>query len=101
MTSTKRAPTLPDIPSFDESGLPGFELLAWIAAYVPAKTPKANVAKLNSMITTILNDPATASFLSSTGATPFPTTPEQLSTFAETDTKRWATIVEAAKMEKQ
>ena len=101
VTSAKRAPTLPDVPSFDESGLPGFELIAWVAAYVPTKTPKAVVAKLNAMISTILNDPETASFLSATGAAPFPTTPDQLATFAETDTKRWARIVEAAKMEKQ
>ncbi len=101
VTSARRAPTMPDVPSLDESGLPGFELIAWVAAYVPAKTPKANVAKLNSMISSILNDPATATFLSATGATPFPTTPEQLAAFAETDTKRWARIVDAAKMEKQ
>jgi tripartite-type tricarboxylate transporter receptor subunit TctC len=72
-----------------------------VAAFVPTRTPKAHVAKLNAMINTILNDPATASFLSATGATPFPTTPEQLASFAETDTMRWARIVEAAKMEKQ
>ena len=101
VTSAKRAPTMPDVPSLDESGFPGFELIAWVAAYVPAKTPKATVVKLNTMISTILNDPETASFLSATGATPFPTTPEQLASFAETDTKRWARIVEAAKMEKQ
>jgi tripartite-type tricarboxylate transporter receptor subunit TctC len=101
VTSAKRAPTMPDVPSLDESGFPGFELIAWVAAYVPAKTPKATVVKLNAMISSILNDPETASFLSATGATPFPTTPEQLASFAETDTKRWARIVEAAKMEKQ
>ena len=101
VTSAKRAPTMPDVPSFDESGLPGFELIAWVAAYVPAKTPKAHVVKLNGMINTILNDPTTASFLSATGATPFPTSPEQLASFAEADTKRWARIVDAAKMEKQ
>ena len=101
VTSAKRAPTMPEVPSFDESGLPGFELIAWVAAYVPAKTPNATVVKLNAMIISILNDPATASFLSATGATPFPTTPEQLASFAEADTRRWARIVEAAKMEKQ
>lgn len=101
VTSLKRAPTMPDVPSLDESGLPGFELIAWVAAFVHAKTPPANVAKLNAMINTILNDPATANYLTATGATPFPTTPEQLGAFAELDTKRWAKIVEDAKMEKQ
>lgn len=101
VTSLKRAPTMPDVPSLDESGLPGFELIAWVAAFVHAKTPPANVARLNAMINTILNDPATANYLTATGATPFPTTPEQLGAFAELDTKRWAKIVEDAKMEKQ
>jgi tripartite-type tricarboxylate transporter receptor subunit TctC len=101
VTSAQRAPTMPEVPSLDESGLPGFELIAWVAAFVPAKVPKANVLKLNAMLTNILNDPATASFMNATGATPFPTTPEQLGAFAEQDTKRWAKIVEAAKMEKQ
>ncbi|MES2979769.1 MAG: tripartite tricarboxylate transporter substrate binding protein [Pseudomonadota bacterium] len=101
VTSAKRAPTMPDVPSLEEAGLPGFELIAWIAAFVPEKTPKAVVAKLNAMLNTVLKDPATAAYLNSTGATPFPTTPEQLAAFAEADTKRWARIVEAAKMEKQ
>lgn len=101
LTSSKRAAIMPNIPTLDESGLPGFELTAWIAAFVPQKTPRAAVLKLNAMLTGILNDPATATYLSSTGATPFPTTPEQLAAFAETDTKRWARVVEAAKMEKQ
>ncbi len=101
VTSLKRAPTMPEVPSLDESGLPGFELIAWVGAFVHAKTPQANVIRLNAMINTILNDPASASYLLATGATPFPTTPEQLGEFAETDTRRWAKIVEAAKMEKQ
>ena len=101
VTSAKRASTMPNVPTLEESGFPGFELIAWIGAYVPEKTPRAVVAKLNAMLTTILNDPATAAYLASTGATPFPTTPEQLAAFAETDTARWAKIVEAARMEKQ
>jgi tripartite-type tricarboxylate transporter receptor subunit TctC len=101
VTSNKRAPTMPDVPTIEESGFPGFELIAWIAAFVPEKTPRPVVARLNAMLTSILNDPATASYLQSTGAAPFPTTPEELGAFAESDTARWARIVEAAKMEKQ
>ena len=101
VTSAKRASIMPNIPTLDESGLTGFELTAWIAAFVPVKTPQAAVQKLNALLTGILKDPATATFMGATGATPFPTTPEQLAAFAETDTKRWAKVVEAAKMEKQ
>ena len=101
VTSAARASIMPGIPTLGESGMPGFELTAWIAAFVPQKTPPAAVQKLNALLTGILKDPATASYMSATGATPFPTTPEQLAAFADADTKRWAQVVEAAKMEKQ
>ena len=100
-TSAMRAAVLPNVPTLAESGFPGFELTAWIAAYVPARTPAAAVVKLNQLLTGILRDPATAEYLSSNGATPFPTTPEQLAAHAEADTRRWAQVVQAAKMEKQ
>ena len=101
VTSAARASIMPGIPTLGESGMPGFELTAWIAAFVPQKTPSVAVQKLNALLTGILKDPATASYMSATGATPFPTTPEQLAAFADADTKRWAQVVEAAKMEKQ
>jgi tripartite-type tricarboxylate transporter receptor subunit TctC len=101
VTSGKRAATMPNVPTLAESGLPGFELIAWVAAFVPAKTPRAIVGKLNAYINAILADPTTATYLATIGATPFPTTPEQLASFAEADTKRWATIVEAANIEKK
>jgi tripartite-type tricarboxylate transporter receptor subunit TctC len=92
---------MPNIPTLAESGMPGFELTAWIAVFVPHMTPAAAVAKLNALLTGILKDPATAAFTAATSATPFPTMPEQLGAFAEADTKCWATVVEAAKIEKQ
>ena len=101
VTSATRAATMPDVPTFHESGFPGFELIAWIGAFVPEKTPRPAVLKLNALLTAILADPAMVAAFTATGATPFPTTPEQLAEFAETDTKRWARIVEAAKMVKQ
>ena len=101
ITSARRALSLPEVPTFDESGFPGFELIAWIGAFVPEKTPRVAVLKLNAMLTAILADPVMAASFTANGAAPFPTTPEQLGEFAETDTKRWAQIVEAAKMVKQ
>jgi tripartite-type tricarboxylate transporter receptor subunit TctC len=101
VTSARRAEIMPSVPTLAESGLAGFELTAWVAAFVPAKTPAANVTKLNSWLTSILKDPATVSFLTASGATPFPTSPEQLAAHAQSDTRRWAQVVEAAGMEKQ
>lgn len=101
VTSAKRVPTFPDVPTLSESGLVDFELTAWVAAFVPAKTPRDVIDKLNGYINTVINSPATVKYLSTLSAIPFPTTPDQLGTFADAETKRWAKIVETAKIEKQ
>ena len=101
VTSTKRIPTMPDVPTLAESGLPSFELIAWVGAFVHAKTPRSIVTKLNASMNAVLTDPTTAGYLATLGATPFPTTPEQLASFEEADTKRWAQIVEVAHIEKK
>jgi tripartite-type tricarboxylate transporter receptor subunit TctC len=69
--------------------------------FVHAKTPHDIVTKLNQIVTAFVNSPVTTSYLATIGATPFPSTPEQLGAFAEADTKRWAEIVDVARMEKK
>lgn len=101
VTSPKRLATMPDIPTIAESGLPGYELAAWVGVFVRAKTSPEIITKLNQLITAFVNDPATVSYMGTIGATPFPSTPEQLAAFADADTKRWAEIVDVAKMEKK
>ncbi|MEB0011047.1 tripartite tricarboxylate transporter substrate binding protein [Glaciimonas sp. Cout2] len=101
VTSSKRIATMPDVPTLAESGLPGFELIAWVGAFVNAKTPRSVVTRLNASMNTVLTDPPTVGFLATIGATPFTTTPEQLASFAEADTKRWVQIVEVAHIEKK
>lgn len=101
VTSPKRLASLPDVPTIGESGVQGYEFAAWVGVFVHAKTPPAIVTKLNQLVTAFVNNPATTSYLNTIGATPFPSTPEQLAAFAEADTKRWAEIVDGAKMEKK
>ena len=101
VTSPKRVASLPDVPTIAESGLPGYEFAAWVGVFVRAKTPRDIVTKLNQLVTAFVNNPATTSYLTTIGATPFPSTPEELAAFAEADTKRWAEIVDVAKMEKK
>jgi tripartite-type tricarboxylate transporter receptor subunit TctC len=101
VTGPKRVASLPDIPTIGESGVPGYELAAWVGVFVKAKTPPDIVTKLNQFVTTWVNDPETVKYMETIGATPFPSTPEQLGAFAEADTKRWAEIVDVAKMEKK
>jgi len=101
VTSPKRVASLPDVPTIAESGLPGYEFAAWVGVFVHAKTSRDIVTRLNELVTAFVNNPATTSYLGTIGATPFPSTPEQLAAFAEADTKRWAEIVDVAKMEKK
>ena len=82
-------------------GVPGYELTAWVGVYVRTKTPPEIIAKLNALVTAFVNSPEARNYLATIGATPFPSTPRELGAFQETDTKRWAEIVETAKIEKK
>jgi tripartite-type tricarboxylate transporter receptor subunit TctC len=101
VTSTNRLVTMPELPTIAESGLPGYELTAWVGVFVRAKTPPEITAKLNGLVTGFVNSAEARNYLSTIGATPFPATPQELGAFQETDTRRWAEIVETAKIEKK
>ena len=100
-TSASRVPTLPDVPTLAEAGLVDFELTAWVAMFVPAKTPRDAIDRLNTYANAFLRNPATVRHLAGMGAIAFPTSPEQLGAFADAETRRWARIVEFAKIERQ
>jgi tripartite-type tricarboxylate transporter receptor subunit TctC len=101
VTSSKRLESMPDLPTIGESGLPGYELAAWVGVYVRAKTAPEIVAKLNDLVTAFVNSAAARDYLATIGATPFPSTPQELAAFQEADTRRWAEIVETAKIERK
>ena len=69
VTSSKRLESMPDLPTIGESGLPGFELAAWVGVYVRAKTPPEIVAKLNDLVTAFVNSSAARNYLATIGAT--------------------------------
>lgn len=99
VTSSKRLEKMPNVPTIAESDLPGYELIAWVGVFVRAKTPPAIIARLNALVTDYVN--SAGKYLATIGATPFPSTPQELAAFQEADTKRWAEIVETAKIEKK
>ena len=101
VTSSKRLETMPELPTIAESGLPGYELTAWVGVFVRTRTPPEIIAKLNSLVTAFVNSAEAKNYLAAIGATPFPSTPQELGAFQETDTRRWAEIVETAKIEKK
>jgi tripartite-type tricarboxylate transporter receptor subunit TctC len=101
VTSSKRLETMPELPTIAESGLPGYELTAWVGVFVRTRTPPEIIAKLNSLVTAFVSSAEAKNYLAAIGATPFPSTPQELGAFQETDTRRWAEIVETAKIEKK
>lgn len=101
VTSPRRLASLPDVPTIAESGVAGYEFAAWVGVFVHAKTQRDVVARLGQLVTAFVNDPATTAYMATIGATPFPASPEQLAAFADADTRRWAEIVDVAKMEKK
>jgi tripartite-type tricarboxylate transporter receptor subunit TctC len=101
VTGAKRIKTLPDIPSIAELGAPGFDIVAWVAAFAPAGTPQPIVAKLNETLNKVLAEPETVAFIDRIGSDIMATSPQELAAFIEQDAKRWIEIVETAKIERK
>ncbi len=91
-----RSPLLPDVPSMDEAGLPGYEFTNWFGFVVPAGTPSDIVKKLHDDITKVQSDPATRSQLAQMGADVTITTPEQFGALIKADHVKWGAIIKDA-----
>lgn len=96
VTSEKRFPLTPDLPTVSESGLPGFETTAWQGLVAPAKTPPAVIKRLNAESIYVLNQPLMRERLTQNGAVAVGSTPEELWTFARAQIEKWGKVVKAA-----
>ncbi len=96
ITARHRSPAMPDIPTVDESGLPGFESSLWYGMLAPAGTPPEIVAKLNAELVRILRLPDMVARLSSQGAEPIGDTAEQFAVQIRHEIAKWAPVVKAA-----
>jgi tripartite-type tricarboxylate transporter receptor subunit TctC len=97
VTSKKPIPGLEQFPTVD-STVPGFEMWAWTAAYVPAGTPRPIVDKLNALVREAMKSETYLTLTRTTYGVPFPGTPEELATFQAAETKKWGEIVTVAGM---
>lgn len=96
VTSAKRNPALPDVPTIAESGLPGFDITAWFGILAPAGTPRDIIQKLNAAMVKIINSPEMSEKIISLGGTPAANTPEEFAAFLKSDIPRWAKLVKDA-----
>jgi len=96
VTSAKRSAGVPDVPTIAQAGVPGYEAIQWYGLLAPAGTPREIVTKLHGEIVKILAAPDTREKLSSDGAEPVGSTPEQFAAFIRAETDKWGKVVKAA-----
>jgi len=96
VTTAKRFPLLPDLPSIAESGYPTFEALAWNGVLVPAGTPKPVIARLNAEINAILKQPDVMQKMNAAGFDLVGGTPEDFGALIKAETAKWAPVIKSA-----
>ena len=101
VTAGKRQPQLPDVPTVQEAGVRGYDVASWNALAAPAKTPAAVIRRVHEELAKALAAPEVQKRFAELGVEPRPSTPEYLRDFFVSESKRWAQVVEAAKIPKQ
>jgi tripartite-type tricarboxylate transporter receptor subunit TctC len=99
VSSVKRSPLAPELPTMIEEGIPDYEMIGWFAAFAPAKTPAPVVEKLNGAIKAAVEDKTVQENLLKAGIEPLTSTPDELRAYVVSETRKWADIVKAAGIE--
>jgi len=94
VTSAQRAPSLPDVPTMAESGVPEFEAVSWIGALVPTGTPKDIVDKIHTDLVAVLRMPEVKEQLAQSGAVVVGNTPEQFASWNRNEIAKWSKAVQ-------
>jgi tripartite-type tricarboxylate transporter receptor subunit TctC len=93
VTTTKRSPAAPEVPTMAEAGVPGFDISNWFAYFVPTGTPAAVVERLTGEINRALKAPDVLERLASVGGEAVGTTPEELGRFARAESEKYARLI--------
>jgi tripartite-type tricarboxylate transporter receptor subunit TctC len=96
IVDAKRSEVLPDVPSLNESGLPGMVASTWVAMMAPAATPKEIVARLNTEVVRIMKAPEMKQYLAGQGANPLWSTSDEARAFIRDEIDKWAKVARDA-----
>jgi tripartite-type tricarboxylate transporter receptor subunit TctC len=96
VTTAKRSPAAPDIPTIAESGVPGYDHGPWNGMLAPAKTPQALLARLNAEVVKIVHLPEVKKVLNHEGAEPVGNSPQEFTAILRSETAKWAKVIKAA-----
>lgn len=93
VTSPKRAPALPNLPTLAEAGVPGYEATSWNGIFAPAKTPRPIINKIHAEVVKILNTPDVREKLVAAGSDPVGSTPEEFLAYVKSELARWGKVI--------
>jgi tripartite-type tricarboxylate transporter receptor subunit TctC len=96
VTTAKRSPEVPDMPTVAEAGVPGFNVSAWYAIVAPAKTPPDIVRKISADTVAALAHPTTRDSLDKLGVVVVGSTPAEFATFLRTEMDKWRPVIKEA-----
>lgn len=96
VSTVKRSAAFPDVPTMQESGISDFEVDSWYAMFVPAKTPRAVIDRLNAALNTVLKEPEIRERLLAQGSEAVGGTPEQLGAVVNAELPKWAKLIKDA-----
>jgi tripartite-type tricarboxylate transporter receptor subunit TctC len=99
VTSAKRSPSVPDLPTIAEVAVPGYEVTSWNGFLAPAGTPDAAIKRLNASFNKVLADPAMRERLIQMGYEPVGGAPELFSKHIAEETKKWGPVIKASGLE--
>jgi tripartite-type tricarboxylate transporter receptor subunit TctC len=96
VTTKKRSPGAPDLPTMEEAGVPGYEVAGWYGMLAPAKTPRPIIDKLNKEIVRILHSPDVQGRLAADGSEAVGNTPEQFGAHIKSEVAKWQKVIKEA-----
>lgn len=99
VTTAKRAPSFPDVPTMAEAGIPGYETYTWNALFAPKDTPKDVVDRLNASAKVAMADPAVIERMKEFSATVVASSPEELAAHVKAEMAKWTPVVRDANVQ--
>ncbi len=94
VTTAKRSPELPNVPTIAEAGVPGYEATSWFGMFAPTGTPAPVLAKLNGALVKVLGQAEVKKKINEQGAETYSETPEQFAAFIKTESVKWGKVVQ-------
>jgi tripartite-type tricarboxylate transporter receptor subunit TctC len=101
VSTSRRSPLAPEIPTISEAGVKGYEMTYWFAAYVPAGTPAPVIARLNELLVKAARSATAANFYGPSGTEVLTSTPEELRRFQTAESHKWGKIIASAGIERE